>query len=759
MTWLGLRLTLGGGLRSATGFLLTALVVGVGSALVLLALCVAPAMQSRADRTAWLDAEIYGAPATPASSSYTLVAGLGDTYGSSGITVVDVAGVGAAAPKPPGMASLPAPGHVVVSAALRRLMSSQPELARRYGVLDATLPAEVVDGPDSLVAVRGVTTDHVAASGTAVTAFPTSGEVLELTGAVRLLMLLGTVAMVAPLALLVAMSTRLTAVTRAQRLAALRLAGATTGQAARLTLVESVALALFGLALGAVLFLLVRPLAAYVSYDGQRWAVDDLSPGLAGWLVAVVAVPVAVIVAASRTLMRVAADPLGVARRSSRRVPGKWRLAPLLGAVPLLWLSVGSGSGGDRGLSIASAFAVLLATLMLAGPVITRGIGLLLARPSSPAALLAGRRLSDDPQTCFRPVGAAALAVLTVTLFAAATPAAAESLSNSPVTGQQDGTASADIYFATPERAAALLKEVRSLDGVAAAALVYEGVVQDAGQAGTAWIGDCRELVAASRLSSIPCDEAPVLSADGSLVTGVAGIEVASLGSRQVTGYREPSPEGAVTSILVPAAQAAQMPRLTGVDVPTVVVSSALLPPSVLASLRPTRLLVSYDAVETLERVRTSVVSSVPLGSVATRESTLDGYSSDVRTLYRVVAVGAVGVAALASLALVVAVTAGLLERRRPLALLLAAGTPMGVLRRSVVLESAAPLVVMVVLAAGLGTLVGHWSVAQTSTSTDLPLRGLLLPPVTALVVGLVMASVPVLLLRSITRDDRTTFV
>jgi hypothetical protein len=761
VTWLGLRLTLGGGRRGLTALVLTTLVVAVGATLLLLALSVAPALQSRANRTAWMNPATDGPGGPARRGPYTLVGSTQDRFGDARITLVDVAGVGGRPPTPPGVSALPRQGHVMVSAGLRRLIAAESELRVRYGTVDGTLPARVVDGPDALIALRGVSATDAALTGTAVTSFPTTGRVLELTGIVRLLLLFGAVAMLAPLVILVSMATRLTATTREQRLAALRLAGATTGQTARLTLVESTLVGLLGLALGAALFVLVRPAAAYVTYDGQRWFVRDIAPGVAGWAVAAVAVPLAAVLAASRTLARVAVNPLEVARRSRPQIPGWWRLAPLLLAIPLLRLAITDGtvSGGGHGRTVVTGFALLLGTLLLAGPAVTRAIGLLLARASRPAALLAGRRLTDDPKASFRPVSAAAVAVLAVTMFAAATPAAAESLSVTPVTGQPSGTAAASVYFASRPRSAALLHDILGIRGVSAAALVYQGTVQTGGQSVLAWIGDCHQMVAASRLRSIPCGDGPLLSGVGKAVVSRGRLEVDSLGSRYVVGVTQPLPEKAITSVFVPASRLAVMPRLTGVDVPNVVIDSRLVPPSTLGQLRPTLLLAAYEGGPTaLERLRTSVVRSIPQGAVATRQTTFEGYSSDVRTLYRVVAVGAVGVAAMASLALLVAVAVGLLERRRPLSFLLASGTPMAVLRRSVLLEAEAPLIVLVVLAAALGTLVGHWSVTATTTSTELPGRGLLAPPAAALLVGTVLASAAMLLVRTVTQGEQTRF-
>lgn len=59
MIRLGLRLGVGGGRRSVVLAMITVVAVGLGTTLLLLALSVIPALQARADRTAWMD-ESFG---------------------------------------------------------------------------------------------------------------------------------------------------------------------------------------------------------------------------------------------------------------------------------------------------------------------------------------------------------------------------------------------------------------------------------------------------------------------------------------------------------------------------------------------------------------------------------------------------------------------------------------------------------------------------------------------------------------------------
>lgn len=216
MIRLGLRLGLTGGRQSLILVAITTAAVATGTALLLLALTVAPALQARADRTAWTNAGFGASAATvpPGSDEpHTTISTNVDTYRADRIELFLLAGSGTAAPVPPGIPALPAPGEVFVSPALAQLMDRAPQLADRYGTVVGAIDDSALAGPDALLAVRGATAADVASSGLAVTAFPTHGEVLELTGVVRLLLLLGAVAMLAPVALLVVLATRLSAAT------------------------------------------------------------------------------------------------------------------------------------------------------------------------------------------------------------------------------------------------------------------------------------------------------------------------------------------------------------------------------------------------------------------------------------------------------------------------------------------------------------------------------------------------------------------
>lgn len=766
MTLLGLRLALAGGRRAVATAALTIAAVAIGTTLLLLALTVAPAMQARADRTAWTqagfgDSQTLTVPLDSPQPHTTVSSGT-DTYGDLTIEVVDLGASGPGAPVPDGFVALPRAGDVLVSPALRRLLNSAAELQGRYGRVVGTLGDAALGGPDDLMAARGVPVQVGALQGIAVAAFPSEGQVLQLTGVVRLLLLLGAVAMLAPVALLVALSTRLSATTRERRLAALRLVGATNKQVAKLAAAESLLAGLGGVLAGAVLFLAVRPAATHVTYDGGRWFTADLNPGLPAFAAVLVVVPLVAAAATQFTLARVKHSPLGVARRATPKPVRVWRLLPLAVAVPVLGLALPGGGATGHGRLVLTAFSVLLVTLLYAGPWLTHAVGVALAHSNGASRVLAGRRLADDPRAGFRSIAGVVLAILITTMFAATTPAAAESLRDNRVTGQQDGTAQASIYAATPTASAGLLRDVAAVQGVTAAALVYTGLVQDQSNPANVWIGDCDKIALATKLAALPCGQAPVLVAENRarIVPPPGGtIKVDNVVPAQLVVPGQARQPDAVSTLDLQLTTTARMPAQSGVDVPGLIVSPASVAPQ-LDKLRPTLLVLSYDKQAALERVRTLVLQQVPAGSVNTRASTYNGYSSDVRRLYRVLTIATLGTFGVAALGLLVAVAVGLLERRRPFALLRASGTPLHTLRRTAFLEASAPLTALSLLAAGLGTLVGHWTVTAGTAgqSQQLPWVGLLAPTAAGLAIALLVLSCAMPLVRRVTETNETRF-
>ncbi|RSM47936.1 permease [Actinoplanes sp. ATCC 53533] len=224
-----------------------------------------------------------------------------------------------------------------------------------------------------------------------------------------------------PVLFLAGQSIRFGSPARDRRLAAMRLAGATPGQAVLVAATETAVAALLGSIVGTGAFLLLRVLLDRRGADGTRPLPTDVLPSALAVTGVLVLVPVLAALIGAVLLRRVIITPLGVVRRVRRRSPRLWPGVLILVGVfaPLLIRPLGKllarWIGGD--LMIAVAFvAVLLAAV---GVIVGTGwiaytAGYLLHRfGRRPATLLAGRQLMADPWNGSRTL-AALLATLVV---------------------------------------------------------------------------------------------------------------------------------------------------------------------------------------------------------------------------------------------------------------------------------------------------------------------------------------------------------
>lgn len=418
MTSLAWRLTRLGGRGALLSTGLTALAVAVATLLLQFAVAGNFAFDERADRTEWRAPD-------ESDDGTAVVATAVDYFGADAVTRVDLAELDSSAPAPPGLEAFPEPGEVWLSPALADLLGDVPAedfLARYGGEVAGELGDAALAHPNELVAVVGRDADDPVMtadrfnqdmiSPRVVDGFE-SGQSSFTYGFYRILMVLATVLMVVPVAIFGAAAARLTVARRDERLAALRLVGATPGQVVRLTLIETTLAALAGAIAGTVLWTAVTPLVARIPIDGGPWFVGDLWAG-APWMAAVaLAVPVLVAVSAVIGLRGVVISPLGVARRVRPKGLRAIRLV-VFAAVSIAFLVVSQIVGGGDMIVVAvllGLFAGVIAAVNLVGPWVVQKMGRILARTArTPARMLASRRLADDPKAAWRTVAGVAIA-------------------------------------------------------------------------------------------------------------------------------------------------------------------------------------------------------------------------------------------------------------------------------------------------------------------------------------------------------------
>lgn len=366
----------------------------------------------RSDRIGWRGAE-KDPPVTAAAIG--IVHPVQDMVSGDPMLRLDLAvtdpGRSAAMAPPPGLPHPPAPGEVFVSPTLadRWKGAVGNQLADRYGVAAPTgvISAAGLSSPDELFVVRGVEAESLQGLEQAVVRSDWRAEAMDERMAFLLaLVAFGLALVLFPLLSLVGQAAGVAAKRREHRLAALRLAGATRGQVLLLSAVEQAVLAFFGAVAGLIGYSLLSPLIARIPLGGGRWYVQDLT---VSWQVVgavLLLVPVLSVLSALIGLGRVSITPLGVTRGQTRKATSALRLV-LLVVAPIVLAVVGTGGAA---LPIIIGVGVAGLSVRVVGPWLVQVIGRIMARGAKgPVALLAGRRLDDDPKAAFRPVAALVL--------------------------------------------------------------------------------------------------------------------------------------------------------------------------------------------------------------------------------------------------------------------------------------------------------------------------------------------------------------
>ncbi|MEU5881294.1 FtsX-like permease family protein [Spirillospora sp. NPDC047279] len=418
------RLLRGGGRRGLLGSLLTLAAVAVSTGLLLFAVAANHAFAQRADADAWRH------PATAAGTATAVQALSTDYVRGEPLTIVDLAATGGGrAPVPPGMKAFPRPGELWVSPALADLIKRLPadQLAGRFpaGPPAGVLGDDALVHPGELVAVAGRTAadpvmkgERGDARGAETAASPTpidhyaTGAVSTVPQIYQVLAVIASVLMAVPLLVFGGAAARLTVARRDQRLAALRLVGATPGQVVAITAAEAVLTAAAGAVVGLLLYAAALPALTRITIGGGTWFAGDLWPGFALVGAVLLAVPLLVGVSAVVGLRRVVVSPLGVAKRQTPPGMKAIRLV-VFGAILIAFAMAGGGltaMGRTGAVILVILLSLAFLSINLVGPWVVAIIGRVTAATArGPARMLAGRRLIDDPRAAWRTVAGVAL--------------------------------------------------------------------------------------------------------------------------------------------------------------------------------------------------------------------------------------------------------------------------------------------------------------------------------------------------------------
>jgi hypothetical protein len=727
---LGLRLAALGGRWSIVPMAVTALAVAFGTSILLFALSFQPALEVRYDRGAWR--ETPGPGAAEQVPGMTLISLTNDHVEGRPLARVDVAAVGDGGPVPPGLERLPQAGESFVSPALAELLAQRPgdQLGDRFGTVVGTVGDAALRAPNELVVVHGMPVADLQAAGSrGVTEFDRDGEPPTIDWVVSLLVVIAVVGAIAPVAVFVASATRLAAARRERRLVALRLSGATPGQVALLAALDALLITVPGALLGIAMFFLLRPAIALFPLGDLTWFPDAIVPPLVPAVLVVAAVPVVGVAASVLALRRMSISPLGVARRVGSGPPTRWRVAPLLVAFLSFggFIVLGATSlarqaeviGLASMIGVGLSFFGVIAGIVILGPLLTSYIGRLIARQGGPIRLLAGRRLLDEPGASFTGVAGVVMAIFVASAFFGLI-AFTNQVSGATRVALRPTTLFAEVPPGSSAPLEPTIETLRATPGVLGTVVIREAVVGDA----TAWIVPCAELLAAADVPGASCGDGEIqlvsdafdLPADAGRLLGypvdsaaqdLGGAMTVDLALRTEPTVDRLFPNGGRD-------EAGPLPAL--IIEPSAVEADG-------AAIRPAFVLAATDGTRTgVERARTVLETALPTSGPATGAEIGAAATRIIDELGRIVTLGVVLTMAVAGASLAIAVTGGLLDRRRPFALLRLSGVPLRNLRSVILLEAAAPLIAVALLSGILGVLVSQLLLRLVAGNTSVPL-------------------------------------
>ncbi|MET9703261.1 FtsX-like permease family protein [Streptomyces griseus] len=343
---LGIRFAAAGGREGWIRTLLTAVGVGLGVALLLLASSVPHLLDERNAReqarsetriSAFSDAN------APKSDSSVLRINTTTEYHDRTVAGYLMRPDGSTPALPPGIDRMPAPDTMVVSPALRELLDEPGNELLRERLpyrITGTIGDAGLRSPGELLYYAGSDTLTTSNGGHRIAGYGDNRQGDPLPPLLIVLVIMVCVVLLAPVAIFIATAVRFGGDRRDRRLAALRLVGADIRSTRRIAAGEALFGALLGLLFGLAFFLVGRQFVGAVEIWDVSAFPADLAPDLRLATLIAVAVPLTAVLVTLVAMRSVVIEPLGVVRRGRER--GRrlwWRLpVPLAGlAVLALW--------------------------------------------------------------------------------------------------------------------------------------------------------------------------------------------------------------------------------------------------------------------------------------------------------------------------------------------------------------------------------------------------------------------------------------
>ncbi|MFB4422239.1 ABC transporter permease [Streptomyces sp. QL37] len=766
MTWLrdlglGIRFAAAGGREGWARTALTAVGVGLGVALLLVASSVPHLLDERSARDR---ARAEGAASwngkVEKSDTTVLRIGADTEFRGQVVTGFLMRPDGAHPVTPPGVGSLPAPGEMVASPALKELLAS-PEGSLLKERLPYRISATIGDAgllsPGELYYYAGSDTLTPSTGGHRVGGYGDRDWSDELPPALVVLVIIICVVLLVPVAIFIATAVRFGGERRDRRLAALRLVGTDIRATRRIAAGEALFGSLLGLLAGAAFFLTGRGFVGEVELWGHSAFPSDLVP--AGWLTALiaVAVPLAAVLVTLAALRSVVIEPLGVVRNTTgRRRRLWWRLlVPAAGIAVLALTGRVDEFTPVNPYPIAAGAVLVLVGLALLLPWLVEAVVQRLRGGPLPWQL-AVRRLQLTSGAASRAVSGITVAVagaVALQMLFAAMGDEFERMTGQDPSRAQFTTFSEDV---SGEAAARTIEDFRATEGVETVIGTVETYVTKPGTYGqdemqpttTLTVGDCATLKELAAIGS--CKEGDVFvvhpkgdkeQADWIDETARKGEEIELNSSHGL----EPGAKSMLWTLPAgaPTVRAGLDPL--GKEHWGIMATPGAIDPGTLPNaLITAQLRVDKGVEDVAEHVRNTAARIDPAMRVTTLTSVArDRQYASVQTALRL---GAVATLMLIAVSMLVSQLEQLRERKRLLSVLVAFGTRRVTLGWSVLWQTALPVVVglLVATAGGLGLgAVLTWMLAKPVTQwwLFLPMAG----AGGALIVAVTVLSLPLL--------------
>jgi hypothetical protein len=707
--------------RTQVSTTLTALGVAVATGLVLLLVSLPYATQARAERTLWQEPRPLTAYDSTSGSedvpgAVVSVATSDDVIDGKAIKRVDVAPLQDTAriELPAGISRLPGPGEMLQSPELAALASSRPpaELADRFGAKPVGLLGEgALMFPEQLVVLVGHTPDTMPVGAMELTRMA-SGKA-EVDPLLALLSGVGVVVLLVPSLVLVASASRLTAARRERRLAALRLAGATPAQVTAMVAAETGLAALAGAFIGLAVSPVLHAVATWVPWGGGTWLAGDFALPWHVMVLVGLAVPVLVVGAAVAGLRRVVSTPLMAGGGHTRKPLSVLRLAVVPVAIGLFFWTLTTDLSNSF-MPVLLSLGLLMWSPTLVGPWVTSALGGVFTKVwRKPSALLAGRRLRDDPKAAYRASSGVVLAVF----------AGSMALTLMPSLESQAGYASSyrdSVLYMTsnPEQAPSVVTaadEGLKRYGLAErATAVGQLMVRQGDSDQLAYVLSCADAEVLLPIQ-VSCESSPAIYAPSSSAMDMIDY---SDGERLVPLKGEPVVSESLGMVLIDPALLPDDAPVSDVDIAVPASSGSR------------------------EAARTALLAASGGAQVISKEMMLDDQNTQLADLRRVTVIGLVTAAVLGGLSAAIATAGSVMDRRRTFGALMAAGTPVRTLSRALRAEAALPALVATIGAGALGTAVGVGLFTLVSKSAPVLSPWLAAPIILGALVALLAASI-----------------